>query len=150
MAGDSALLRVLELRENEEKQAMERWSAAVNSVHSYEQQIAQIERFSAVYAQEMAERTAPGMGMGVFMSYQNFLDKLAQITLRQQKALEDLRVQEQRLKEEYLERQKARKIIESLLEKHRLERLKAEAVAERKLSDDIVSSKQARMMMRRS
>ena len=44
-------------------------------------------------------------------------------------------------------KQKRRKIIESLLEKHKQERLLREAKAEQKLTDDIVSSKQARLLM---
>lgn len=70
------------------------------------------------------------MDMNMYMSYQQFLSKLDKIKFRQEAGLIQLQNQEERAKQNYLDKQKRRKIIESLLEKHKQERLLKEAKAE--------------------
>ncbi len=150
MADDKSLKMVLELRQREEDEAQEAYAQAQIAVRTFEHQLEQLKRFARMYSDEMAGKTSGGMDINVFRSYQNFLDKLEVIEKRQQQALENVRRQEAARREEYLEKQKRRKIIESLLEKHRQEELIREAKAEQKLTDDIVSSKQARVLMEKA
>ena len=138
MSGDKALLLVLDLRKKEEDSALEMWTDAKNAVINFERKI---------YENEMTVKSKNGMDMNMYMSYQQFLSKLDKIKFRQEAGLIQLQNQEERAKQNYLDKQKRRKIIESLLEKHKQERLLKEAKAEQKLTDDIVSSKQARLLM---
>ena len=150
MADDKSLKMVLELRQREEDEALEAYPQAQIAVRTFEHQLDQLKRFARMYSDEMAGKTSGGMDINVFRSYQNFLDKLEAIEKHQQQALENVRRQEAQRRDEYLEKQKRRKIIESLLEKHRQEELIREAKAEQKLTDDIVSSKQARVLMEKA
>ena len=145
MSGDKALLLVLDLRKKEEDSALEMWTDAKNAVINFERQIEQLKQFEKIYENEMTVKSKNGMNM--YMSYQQFLSKLDKIKFRQEAGLIQLQNQEERAKQNYLDKQKRRKIIESLLEKHKQERLLKEAKAEQKLTDDIVSSKQARLLM---
>lgn len=147
MSGDKALLLVLDLRKKEEDSALEMWTDAKNAVINFERQIEQLKQFEKIYENEMTVKSKNGMDMNMYMSYQQFLSKLDNIKFRQEAGLIQLQNQEERAKQNYLDKQKRRKIIESLLEKHKQERLLKEAKAEQKLTDDIVSSKQARLLM---
>ena len=147
MSGDKALLLVLDLRKKEEDSALEMWTDAKNAVINFERQIEQLKQFEKIYENEMTVKSKNGMDMNMYMSYQQFLSKLDKIKIRQEAGLIQLQNQEERAKQNYLDKQKRRKIIESLLEKHKQERLLKEANAEQKLTDDIVSSKQARLLM---
>lgn len=147
MSGDKALLLVLDLRKKEEDSALEMWTDAKNSVINFERQIEQLKQFEKIYENEMTVKSKNGMDMNMYMSYQQFLSKLDKIKIRQEAGLIQLQNQEERAKQNYLDKQKRRKIIESLLEKHKQERLLKEAKSEQKLTDDIVSSKQARLLM---
>lgn len=147
MSGDKALLLVLDLRKKEEDSALEMWTDAKNAVINFERQIEQLKQFEKIYENEMTVKSKNGMDMNMYMSYQQFLSKLDKIKIRQEAGLIQLQNQEERAKQNYLDKQKRRKIIESLLEKHKQERLFREAKAEQKLTDDIVSSKQARLLM---
>ena len=147
MSGDKALLLVLDLRKKEEDSALEMWTDAKNAVINFERQIEQLKQFEKIYENEMTVKSKNGMDMNMYMSYQQFLSKLDKIKIRQEAGLIQLQSQEERAKQNYLDKQKRRKIIESLLEKHKQERLLKEAEAEQKLTDDIVSSKQARLLM---
>lgn len=147
MSGDKALLLVLDLRKKEEDSALEMWTDAKNAVINFERQIEQLKQFEKIYENEMTVKSKNGMDMNMYMSYQQFLSKLDKIKIRQEAGLIQLQNQEERAKQNYLDKQKRRKIIESLLEKHKQERLLMEAKAEQKLTDDIVSSKQARLLM---
>ena len=147
MSSDKSLLLVLDLRKKDEDRALEMWSDAKNAVASFEQQIEQLKQFEKIYQNEMASKSKSGMDMNMYFTYQQFLDKLENIKVRQEAGLVQLQEQEVRARDNYLEKQKQRKIIESLLEKHKKQRLLAEAKAEQKLTDDIVSSKQARILM---
>ena len=147
MSGDKALLLVLDLRKKEEDSALEMWTDAKNAVINFERQIEQLKQFEKIYENEMTVKSKNGMDMNMYMSYQQFLSKLDKIKIRQEAGLIQLQNQEERDKQNYLDKQKRRKIIESLLEKHKQERLLKEAKSEQKLTDDIVSSKQARLLM---
>lgn len=147
MADDRALRLVLDQRKKAEDEALEEYVNAQKAVISYQQQLDQLRQFRAIYQGEMQEKTAQGMDMNVFTSYQNFLAKLASIEQRQELGLLRLMDQEKRMRQAYLKTQQRRKVIEALLEKHRQEQLAQEARAEQKLTDDIVSSKAARELM---
>lgn len=147
MSGDKALLLVLDLRKKEEDSALEMWTDAKNAVINFERQIEQLKQFEKIYENEMTVKSKNGMDMNMYMSYQQFLSKLDKIKIRQEAGLIQLQNHEERAKQNYLDKQKRRKIIESLLEKHKQERLLKEAKSEQKLTDDIVSSKQARLLM---
>ena len=147
MSGDKALLLVLDLRKKEEDSALEMWTDAKNAVINFERQIEQLKQFEKIYENEMTVKSKNGMDMNMYMSYQQFLSKLDKIKIRQEAGLIQLQNQEERAKQNYLDKQKRRKIIESLLEKHKQERLLKEVKAEQKLTVDIVSSKQARLLM---
>ena len=149
MSSDKALLLVLDLRKKDEDKALEMWTQAQNAVVSFQKQIEQLKQFEQIYIQEMNVKSNNGVSMTTFMSYQQFNSKLEGIKRRQEAGLVELEAQEKRAMDNYLEKQKQRKIIDSLLEKHRNERLALEAKAEQKLTDDIVSSKQARILMSR-
>ncbi len=149
MADDRALRLVLDLRQKEEDKAQEEYAKALSAIASFERQIAQLQEFFKTYADELAGSTQQGMDINIYRSYQGFLNKLDQVTKRQEQALETMRGRAENLRLEYLEKQKARKIIESLLEKHRIEQARKEAQAEQKLTDDLVSSKQARILIDR-
>ena len=146
MSGDKALLLVLDLRKKEEDSALEMWTDAKNAVINFERQIEQLKQFEKIYENEMTVKSKNGMDMNMYMSYQQFLSKLDKIKIRQEAGLIQLQNQEERAKQNYLDKQKRRKIIESLLEKHKQGRLLREAKAEQKLTDDTVSSKQARLL----
>ena len=123
MSGDKALLLVLDLRKKEEDSALEMWTDAKNAVINFERQIEQLKQFEKIYENEMTVKSKNGMDMNMYMSYQQFLSKLDKIKFRQEAGLIQLQNQEERAKQNYLDKQKRRKIIESLLEKHKQERL---------------------------
>jgi len=147
MSSDKTLLVVLDLRQREEEKALEMLTEAHNSVVAFEQQIAQLKEFETIYVNDMVEKSKNNVDMGTYMSYQQFIAKLETIKERQEAGLVQLQEQENRARHNYLEKQKQRKIIESLLEKHRLQRLAAEAKSEQKLNDEVVSSKMARRLI---
>ena len=147
MSDDKALHLVLDLREKEEQDALEMWANAKNQVANFQKQIEQLEQFEAIYQNEMEIKSRNTIDMNMYFSYQAFIDKLSKIKQRQELGLVQLQEQEERAKQNYLEKQKQRKIIESLLKKHQYERMVKAAKAEQKLTDDIVSSKMARPLM---
>ncbi len=147
---DKALNLVLDLRKREEESALELLIEAQNNVASFERQIAQLKDFEQIYIQEMQSKSQSTLGMGTYLSYQEFINKLELIKERQEAGLVKLKEQENRARSNYLDKQQQRKIIESLIEKHRRERVLAEARSEQKLSDDLVSSKQARILIEKT
>ena len=76
------------------------------------------------------------MATSAMISYQSFIAKLDVVIDRQEEDLERLRANSHRLELIYLDKQKERKIIESLIEKHRLEAQRKELKAEQKLNDE--------------
>ena len=144
---DKALNLVLDLRKREEDDAFELLLEAQNNVASFERQIAQLKEFENIYIEEMKAKSKFQLDMSTYLAYQQFINKLETIKERQEAGLVKLQEQENRARSNYLDKQQQRKIIESLIEKHRLERERLEAKAEQKLSDDIVSSKQARLLI---
>ena len=124
---DKALLLVLDLRKKEEDAALQQWTDAQNSVHNFEKQIEQLISFQKIYADEMEVKARTSMDMNMYFSYQQFIDKLDKIKIRQEEGLLQLKAQEERAKQNYLQKQQARKIIEALLEKHKKARALKEA-----------------------
>ena len=98
----------------------------------------------------MQSKSKNGLDMTMYQSYVQFLDKLEKIKIRQENGLKQLELQEQRAQQFYLEKQKERKIIESLLEKHKIQRRIKESKAEQKFADDLVSSKHARIVLEKN
>lgn len=150
MSSDKSLLLVLDLRKKAEEDALRMWSDARKAVQSFKDQLAQLEQFAKIYEVEMQSKSKNGLDMTMYQSYVQFLDKLEKIKVRQENGLKQLEQQEQRAQQFYLEKQKERKIIESLLEKHKIQSRIKEAKAEQKLADDLVSSKHARLVLEKS
>jgi len=147
---DRALNLVLNLRKKEEDEALELWGESKKAVSSFEQQIAQIKQFAQMYVDEMQAKSMHNVDMGSYMTYQQFILKLENIKERQEIGLIRLKEQEARARDNYLKKQQARKVIEMLLEKHKKERLLKELKADQKLSDELVSSKQARILIEKN
>ena len=150
MSSDKSLLLVLDLRKKAEEEALRMWSDARKAVQSFKDQLAQLEQFAKIYEVEMQSKSKNGLDMTMYQSYVQFLDKLEKIKVRQENGLKQLEQQEQRAQQFYLEKQKERKIIESLLEKHKIQRRIKESKAEQKLADDLVSSKHARLVLEKN
>ncbi len=147
MSDDKALLLVLDLRKKEEDKALELWTDAKNAVINFQKQIEQLVQFEGIYQRELEAKSRQALDMQAYLSYQQFIEKLSKIKLRQEAGLVQLQQQEQRAKDNYLEKQKQRKIIETLLEKHKMQRRIKEAKAEQRLTDELVCSKQARVLI---
>lgn len=147
MSDDKALLLVLDLRKKEEDKALELWTDAKNAVINFQKQIEQLVQFEGIYQRELEAKSRQALDMQAYLSYQQFIEKLSKIKLRQEAGLVQLQQQEQRAKDNYLEKQKQRKIIETLLEKHKLQRRIKEAKAEQRLTDELVCSTQARALI---
>ncbi|MGN0902429.1 MAG: flagellar export protein FliJ [Succinivibrio sp.] len=147
MSNDRALQTVLELRQRQEDESLRMWTDAKNAVISFEKQIEQLNQFEKIYTDEMQLKSQQGLALNMYSTYQQFIEKLDKIRTRQIAGLEQLKAQMERARLNYLEKQKQRKIIEKLIEKHRLEKIKLEAKAEQKLADELTSSKQARILI---
>lgn len=150
MAQDRGLKLVLDQRKKAEDQAQKAWAQGVQAVSVCEAQLQKLASFKQVYLNEMAQKSAGVTNMTSYLAYQEFIAKLERIAERQEKVLDGLRQRADELRGKYLKTRQDRQIIESLLEKHRKERQAAEARAEAKLTDDVVSSKMARAAIERS
>lgn len=150
MSDDRALEKVLDLRQRQEDKAMKQWADAQAQENSFRVQLERVREFKALYIEEMNRKTGQNLDMNHYLAYQGFIDKLEGVEERQAQALEQIKLRVQSLKQEYLKRRQDREIIESLIKKHREARLKKEAMAEAKLSDDLVSSKAARELIARA
>lgn len=137
-AEDKALLLVLDKRKNDEKSAFEDWISCRNRVALFEQQIKQVEEFRVNYIGEMENEGREGLTGTKILAYQAFIEKLDNIALKQRQELQRLQMLTEQKRQMYLTRQKERKIIESLLEKHRIKREKEELKREQKLLDEFV------------
>lgn len=137
-AEDRALLLVLDKRQNDEKNAFEDWISCRNHVAMFEQQIKQVEEFRVNYIGEMENEGRGGLTGTKLLAYQAFIEKLDNIALKQRQELQRLQMLTEQKRQMYLTRQKERKIIESLLEKHRIRREKKEQKREQKLLDEFV------------
>lgn len=144
MAADLALHLVLDLRRKEEEEAQKIFVQALNETARCERQLQQLKDFKAQYAQQMEHSGRQGFTAVQFNVYQDFINKLDAIEIRQAQELEQLRLVTEQRRLQYLERQKQRKIIETLIKKHELERQKAEQKAEQKLLDEYVTARAAR------
>lgn len=141
---DKALLLVLDLRKKEEKQALEIFTAAMNKVEDFKRQIAEIKRYKQEYINDMENKGRMGVSTMTLLSYQAFLQKLENIEFRQEQDLYNLELDLERKRKFYLDKQKDRKIIEVLLENHKKERAKKEAMREQKLLDEYVIASTSR------
>ncbi len=142
---DRALLKVLDLRKSEEEQALEFYQHALGAVANHEEGIKKIIEFRENYISDMSKKGATSNFDALqYAAYQSFIEKLYKIEKKQIQELEMLKRDAERKRLFYLEKQKRRKIIESLLEKHKQQRIKAELVAEQKLLDEYVVSMTAR------
>lgn len=144
MAVDRALHLVRDKRQSDEEKALEDWVFCRNQVASYEQQIKQVEEFRLSYISEMEQEGRLGLTGTKLLAYQAFIEKLDNIALKQRQELKRLQMLTEQKRQMYLTRQKDRKIIETLLEKHRLKRLKEEQRREQKLLDEYVVSSHTR------
>lgn len=143
-AEDRALLLVLDKRQNDEKNAFEDWVSCRNHVAMFEQQIKQVEEFRVNYIGEMENEGRNSLTSNKFLAYQAFIEKLDNIALKQRQELQRLQMLTEQKRQMYLTRQKERKIIENLLEKHRIRREKEELIREQKLLDEFVVAKYSR------
>lgn len=82
------------------------WTDAKNAVINFERQIEQLKQFEKIYENEMTVKSKNGMDMNMYMSYQQFLSKLDKIKIRQEAGLIQLQNQEERAKQNYLDKQK--------------------------------------------
>lgn len=138
MAADRALTLVLEKRQSDEEKALEDWVFCRNQVTSYEKQIKQVEDFRMSYIAEMQNEGRMGLSGTKILAYQAFIEKLDNIALKQRQELQRLHMLTEQKRQIYLTRQKERKIIETLLEKNRIKRMKEEQRREQKLLDEYV------------
>lgn len=144
MAQDRALQLVLDLRKKEEDKAQELFARALSEIARYERQLEQLRQFAAQYARQLESQGRAGVSAQALLAYQDFINKLDAIEARQQQELEQLRQVCEQRRQQYLEKQKQRKIIETLIKKHELERARAELKAEQKLLDEFVTARAAR------
>ena len=135
---------VLDLRRKEEDQAQEQFVQALNEIRRYEQQLEQIQLFKAQYAAQYEQAGRGGFSAQQLMAYQDFINKLDGIEQRQEAELEQIRQVAEQRRQQYLEKQQRRKIIETLIKKHELQRQQAELKAEQKLLDEYVTAHAAR------
>ena len=129
---------MLEKRQSDEEKALEDWVFCRNQVTSYEKQIKQVEDFRMSYIAEMQNEGRMGLSGTKILAYQAFIEKLDNIALKQRQELQRLHMLTEQKRQIYLTRQKERKIIETLLEKHRIKRMKEEQRREQKLLDEYV------------
>lgn len=144
MAQDRALSLVRDKRQSDEEKALEDWVFCRNQVASYENQIKQVEEFRLEYIRNMESEGRNGFSGTKLLAYQAFIEKLDNIAIKQKVELERLKMLTEQKRQMYLTRQKERKIIETLIEKHKQARIKAELKAEQKLLDEFAVSKYAR------
>ncbi len=147
MALDHTLVKVLELRKRTEEEALKKWSESERQLTAFTAQLDKIKSFRDLYVQEMLEHEAQKMDMQQYLAYQGFIDRLDKTYERQELMLTKLKEQNKALKDSYLKSRQQRCIIEALIDKHKQLAVKAEAYAEFKLADDLVSSKKARALI---
>lgn len=144
MSQDRALSLVRDKRQSDEEKALEDWIYCKNQVANYENQIKQVEAFRQEYIQNMENEGRNGFTGTKLLAYQAFIEKLDNIAAKQKVELERLKMLTEQKRQMYMTRQKERKIIESLIEKHKQKRIKAELKAEQKLLDEFAVSRYAR------
>ncbi|MBU3844750.1 MAG: flagellar export protein FliJ [Candidatus Anaerobiospirillum pullicola] len=138
MPEDRALHLVLDKRKRDEDAAFEDWVFCRNQVANFELQIKQVEEFRFNYIGEMENEGRSGLTGTKLLAYQAFIEKLDNIALKQRQELERLKMLTEQKRQFYLKRQVDRKVIEALLEKHRIRRQKEELKREQKLLDEYV------------
>lgn len=144
MPQDRALHLVRDKRKKDEEHSLEDWVFCRNQVANYERQIAQVEDFRRSYIDEMEMQGRNGLTGTKLLAYQAFIEKLDNIAIKQKNELERLKMLTEQKRQIYLNKQKDRKVIETLIEKHNIKRMKAEQKAEQKLLDDYVVSSYTR------
>ena len=144
MAVDRALHLVRDKRERDEDKALQDWVFCRNQVSNYEKQIQQVEDFRKSYIAEMENEGRAGLTGTKIIAYNAFIEKLDNIAIKQRQELQRLKMLTEQKRQIYLTRQKDRKVIETLLEKHKIKRLKEEQKREQKLLDEYVVSSYTR------
>lgn len=148
MADDRALLKVLELRKKQEDDACSKWAESERQLKIFSEQLQKLSSFRDLYIEEMNTRsTKANYDMQQYLAYQGFIERLDQTYERQSQLYKNMQQRSTTLKEHYLKCHQERQVIESLLEKHRMQRLHAQAKAEAKFNDELVSAKQARILI---
>lgn len=144
MSQERALSLVRDKREHDEEKALEDWTFCKNQVASHEMQIRQVEEFRLSYIRDMENEGRQGFSGTKLLAYQAFIEKLDNIAAKQHQELERLKMLTEQKRQIYLGKRQDRKIIESLIEKHRQAKLKAEQKAEQKLLDEYAVSSYSR------
>ena len=144
MAVDRALHLVRDKRERDEDKALQDWVFCRNQVSNYEKQIQQVEDFRKSYIAEMENEGRAGLTGTKIIAYNAFIEKLDNIAIKQRQELQRLKMLTEQKRQIYLTRQEDRKVIETLLEKHKIKRLKEEQKREQKLLDEYVVSSYTR------
>ena len=148
MAHDRALLKVLELRKKQEDEACSKWAESERQLKVFADQLQKLSSFRDLYIGELnSNSTKANFGMQQYLAYQGFIERLDQTYERQSKLYANMQEKSALLKEQYLRCHQERQVIEALLEKHRQQILKAQAKAEAKFNDELVSAKQARILI---
>ncbi len=147
MAGDHALAKVLKLRQKAEDEALKKWSDSKQQLIAFNAQLDKIQAFRDLYVKEMLDHKDQNMGLQQYLSYQAFIERLDKTYERQQLMLAKLKDESDRLKSCFLKCRQERRIIEALLEKHRIQALTLEARNEAKFADELISIKHARALI---
>ncbi len=147
MADDRALTKVLELRKKLEDDERRKWAESLKQIEAFDAQLKRLENFKKLYLKEFAGQRGNNLSVQHYLAYQGFIDRLDMTYERQLKVMEDLKKRSEILRQQYLTARQDRRIIESLLEKHRLAALKAQNKTEAKMNDEFVSARQARLLI---
>ncbi len=147
MADDRALTKVLELRKKLEDDEREKWAESLKQIEAFDAQLKRLEDFKKLYLKELAGQKGSNLSVQHYLAYQGFIDRLDTAYERQLKVREDLKKRSEILRQKYLTARQDRRIIESLLEKHRQATLKAQSKAEARMNDEFVSARQARLLI---
>ncbi len=137
---DRTLEKLLKLRTDNEKEALKLWRDGETRLERFKSQLDQIKYYLGVYQEEFKERGRQGLTAQAVISYQNFVAKLEAVIARQELDLIALKEQVKKLEDNYLEKRKERRIIETLIEKHRLETERKALKAEQKLNDEFATT----------
>ncbi|HAH70503.1 MAG TPA: flagellar export protein FliJ [Succinivibrionaceae bacterium] len=147
MADDRALTKVLELRKKHEDDERGKWAESLKQIEAFEAQLNRLDAFKKLYLKELAGQQGKDLSVQHYLAYQGFIDRLDTTYERQQKVLEDLKQRSEILRQNYLTARQDRRIIESLLERHRLAAIKAQNKAEARMNDEFVTARQARLLI---
>ena len=147
MADDRALQKVLELRKKQEDDALAKWAESERQLKIFADQLQKLSSFRDLYIAEMQNSTSSALDMQKYLAYQGFIERLDKTYERQELMYANMKQRSASLKGQYLKCRRDRNVIESLLEKHKEAALRAQAKAEAKFADELVSARQARILI---